>query len=68
MVYTIIFTTTSHPDYTASTALYSSPTPAAYSYNYKSDPPAGEEVLTKFENRSALAQDLNLLSGMLLII
>ena len=38
---------------------------SAYSYNtvYKVEPPVGEEILTKFENRSALAQDLNLLSG-----
>ena len=36
----------------------------AYSYQtYKTEPPLGEEILTKFENRSALAQDLNLLSG-----
>ena len=27
----------------------------------------GEEILTKFENRSALAQDLNLLSGILVL-
>lgn len=39
---------------------------SSYSYNtvYKVEPPVGEEILTKFENRSALAQDLNLLSGL----
>ncbi|KAL5248502.1 hypothetical protein ACHWQZ_G017633 [Mnemiopsis leidyi] len=38
---------------------------STYSYQtYKTEPPLGEEILTKFENRSALAQDLNLLSGL----
>ncbi|XP_063690994.1 serine-enriched protein-like isoform X2 [Bolinopsis microptera] len=38
---------------------------STYSYQtYKTEPPVGEEILTKFENRSALAQDLNLLSGL----
>lgn len=38
--------------------------PEYSSYSYKDEPPSGEDVLIKFENRSALAQDLNLLSGL----
>ena len=39
--------------------------PEYSSYSYKDEPPSGEDVLIKFENRSALAQDLNLLSGII---
>eukprot|EP00116_Pleurobrachia_bachei_P005814 sb/3466076/ len=38
---------------------------SSYTYtNYKTENPSREEILTKFENRSAFAQDLNLLSGL----